>query len=96
MDTQTEVRETAALVALVCSLARLELEEGYVSPALVGAPEVLDENRFLAAPAGSSPSPASRSGWRASCAAWRMRSQFRPGQETRSYRRIRRKCRFRL
>ena len=49
MDAQTEVWETAALVALVCSLARLELEEGYASPALVGAPEVLDENRFLAA-----------------------------------------------
>jgi carboxylate-amine ligase len=49
MDTQTEVRETAALVALVCALARLELEEGYASPALVAAPEVLDENRFLAA-----------------------------------------------
>jgi carboxylate-amine ligase len=29
-------------------VARLELEEGYASQALIDAPEVLDENRFLA------------------------------------------------
>lgn len=48
MDAQTEVADTAALVALVQSVARLELEEGYASQTLVHAPEVLDENRFLA------------------------------------------------
>ncbi len=49
MDAQTEVDRCAALVALVQSLVRLEVEEGFAPPALVGAPEVLDENRFLAA-----------------------------------------------
>ena len=49
MDAQTDVGATAALVALVQSLARLELEEGYAPEALVGAEEMLDENRFLAA-----------------------------------------------
>src|SRR4051812_33773756 len=49
MDTQATVGATAALVALVQSLARLEAEEGYASDELVGSPEVLDENRFLAA-----------------------------------------------
>jgi carboxylate-amine ligase len=49
MDAQTTVDETAALVALVQSLVRLEVEEGYVSEELLEAPEVLDENRFLAA-----------------------------------------------
>ncbi|MDO8213343.1 YbdK family carboxylate-amine ligase [Conexibacter sp. CPCC 206217] len=48
MDAQTEVADTAALVALVQSVARLELEEGYAALELVGAPEVLAENRFLA------------------------------------------------
>jgi carboxylate-amine ligase len=48
MDAQTRVADTAALVALVQSLARLELEEGFAPPELVGAPEVLAENRFLA------------------------------------------------
>jgi carboxylate-amine ligase len=48
-DSQSTVGETAALVALVQSVARLELEEGYISEALVSAPEVLDENRFIAA-----------------------------------------------
>ena len=38
-----------ALVALVQSLARLELVDGHADAALVHAPEVLDENRFLAA-----------------------------------------------
>lgn len=48
MDAQTSVEDTAALVALVQSLARLELEEGYAPPELVAAPEVLAENHFLA------------------------------------------------
>lgn len=48
MDAQTSVADTAALVALVQSLARLELEEGFVPAELVAAPEVLAENRFLA------------------------------------------------
>ena len=49
MDAQTTPEETAALAALVQCVARLEVEEGYVSPVLLGSPEILDENRFLAA-----------------------------------------------
>ena len=49
MDAQTTVAETAALVALVQSLARLEVERGYVSETLVEAQEALEENRFIAA-----------------------------------------------
>ncbi len=49
MDVQVRVRDTLALVALVQSLVRLEAVEGFADAALVGAPEVLDENRFLAA-----------------------------------------------
>lgn len=49
MDAQTRIEDTAALVALVQSIARLELEEGYVSGTIVGAEEVLAENRFIAA-----------------------------------------------
>jgi glutamate---cysteine ligase / carboxylate-amine ligase len=49
MDAQTDVRATAALCALVQSLGRLEIEEGYAPPVLVAADEVLEENRFLAA-----------------------------------------------
>jgi carboxylate-amine ligase len=49
LDSQTTVAETAALVALVQSLARLELEEGHVSEELVQMPEALVENRFIAA-----------------------------------------------
>ncbi|HWH09896.1 MAG TPA: YbdK family carboxylate-amine ligase [Solirubrobacteraceae bacterium] len=49
MDAQTTTADSAGLVALVQSLVRLEVEEGFASPDLVGAPEVLDENRFLAA-----------------------------------------------
>jgi len=49
MDAQSTVADTAALVALVQSVARLELEEGFVAAELVAAPEVLEENRFLAA-----------------------------------------------
>ena len=49
MDVQTTVDRTLPLVALVQCLARLECEEGYASSSLLAAPEVLDENRFLAA-----------------------------------------------
>jgi carboxylate-amine ligase len=49
MDSQTTVEETAGLAALVQSVARLELMEGFVSPKLLALPEVLHENRFLAA-----------------------------------------------
>ena len=49
MDSQTRVDQTAAIVALVQSLARLEIEEGFSSDKLIRAAEVLDENRFLAA-----------------------------------------------
>lgn len=48
MDAQSTVAETGALAALVQAIARLELEEGYVSEQLIGAVELLDENRFLA------------------------------------------------
>jgi glutamate---cysteine ligase / carboxylate-amine ligase len=46
MDAQTTVADTGALVSLVRSLARLELEGDPVS---TPSPEVLAENRFLAA-----------------------------------------------
>jgi len=49
MDAQSTLGTTAALVALVQSLVRLELVDGHADSALVHAPEVLDENRFLAA-----------------------------------------------
>jgi glutamate---cysteine ligase / carboxylate-amine ligase len=49
MDAQTTVDASAALLALVQTLAHLELEEGYADEDLIGASEVLDENRFLAA-----------------------------------------------
>jgi carboxylate-amine ligase len=51
MDAQSTVADSAALIALVQSLARAELEES----ARVGAttPEVLAENRFLAARDGT-------------------------------------------
>ncbi len=49
MDSQTSVEETAALAALVQSVSRLELCEGFVSRKLLALPEVLNENRFLAA-----------------------------------------------
>lgn len=53
MDAQSRVEDTAALVALVQSVARLELEEGYVAEHLVRAEEVLAENRFIAARDGA-------------------------------------------
>jgi carboxylate-amine ligase len=49
MDAQSDIGATAALVALVQSLARLELEEGHAAERLVAADELLAENRFLAA-----------------------------------------------
>ena len=49
MDVQTTTAATGALLALVQSLSRLELEEGYATPDLISAHEVLAENRFLAA-----------------------------------------------
>ncbi len=52
MDAQSTVSDSAALLALVQSLARLELE-GDLSPAAPSA-EVLAENRFLAARDGMS------------------------------------------
>ena len=49
MDAQSTAERSAALAVLVQSIARLELEEGYHDPALIQAPELLQENRFLAA-----------------------------------------------
>ena len=46
MDAQTRVADTAAIAALVQCLVRLEAER---EPGVADAPEVLDENRFLAA-----------------------------------------------
>ncbi|HYB26083.1 MAG TPA: YbdK family carboxylate-amine ligase [Solirubrobacteraceae bacterium] len=47
MDAQSTLADSAALIALIPSLARLELEDGSAENAI--APEVLAENRFLAA-----------------------------------------------
>jgi carboxylate-amine ligase len=49
MDAQTTTADSAGLAALVQSLVALEVEEGFAAADLVGAPEVLAENRFLAA-----------------------------------------------
>jgi carboxylate-amine ligase len=49
MDAQTRVAETAALTALVQCLVRLEALEGHAGTALFTRPEVLEENRFIAA-----------------------------------------------
>jgi carboxylate-amine ligase len=49
MDVQTGIEETAALVAFTQCLARLEAEEGFVSERAVQLPQVISENRFLAA-----------------------------------------------
>jgi glutamate---cysteine ligase / carboxylate-amine ligase len=49
MDAQSRLWETATLVALVQTIARLELEEGYASEHACTSEEVLAENRFLAA-----------------------------------------------
>ena len=53
MDAQTTVAATAALAALVQSIARLEAQDGYASQILLASPEVLAENRFLAARDGA-------------------------------------------
>ena len=49
MDAQTRVGDTAAIAALVQCLVRMEALEGHAGHALVTSPEVLDENRFIAA-----------------------------------------------
>ena len=49
MDAQTRTADTAAITAFVQCLVRLEALEGYASHALVTRPEVLEENRFIAA-----------------------------------------------
>ena len=49
MDAQSSIEHTAALVAFVQCLVRLEVLEGYTPAKLLQAQEVLDENRFLAA-----------------------------------------------
>jgi glutamate---cysteine ligase / carboxylate-amine ligase len=49
MDAQTRLSQTAALVALVQCLCRMEAEGEYASATAVEAYEVLVENRFLAA-----------------------------------------------
>jgi glutamate---cysteine ligase / carboxylate-amine ligase len=49
MDTQPTPVHTAALAAAVQTIAHLELEEGYHPAELIDAPELLQENRFLAA-----------------------------------------------
>jgi glutamate---cysteine ligase / carboxylate-amine ligase len=48
MDAQIRPRATRTLVALMQSIASLELEEGYLALDRVGSPEVLAENRFIA------------------------------------------------
>jgi glutamate---cysteine ligase / carboxylate-amine ligase len=49
MDAQTRCDDTAALVALVQSLVKLEAEEGFASEKAIAAQEVISENRFIAA-----------------------------------------------
>jgi carboxylate-amine ligase len=50
MDAQTTPEATAALCALVQSVAALELEEeGFASDVMMDSPEVLAENRFIGA-----------------------------------------------
>ena len=49
MDAQTRLDDTMAIVALVQCLVRLEALEGSASHTLVNRPEVLEENRFIAA-----------------------------------------------
>jgi carboxylate-amine ligase len=53
MDAQTRCEDTAALVALVACLVKLEAEEGFAGDAAIAAPEVISENRFLAARDGA-------------------------------------------
>jgi len=49
MDAQRTPAQTAALAAAVQTIAHLELEEGFVPAELIEAPELLHENRFIAA-----------------------------------------------
>ncbi len=49
MDAQVTLEATRALVAMVQTLAKLEHEEAWAEDASRSAPEVHDENRFLAA-----------------------------------------------
>ena len=49
MDAQTRCADTAALVALVASLVRMEAEEGFATETAIASGEVISENRFLAA-----------------------------------------------
>jgi carboxylate-amine ligase len=49
MDAQVTLDATRALVAMVQTLAKLEHEEAWSQTASLAAPEVHDENRFLAA-----------------------------------------------
>jgi carboxylate-amine ligase len=49
MDVQTRASATRLLIALLQSIAALELEEGHLAPDRLGSPEVLAENRFIAA-----------------------------------------------
>ncbi len=53
MDAQSESWATHALIALVQSIAHLELEEGYHVSPLLGSPEIVAENRFAAARDGT-------------------------------------------
>jgi carboxylate-amine ligase len=53
MDAQTQTTDSASLIALVQCLVRLEVVEGWASWPALGAHEVLDENRFLAARDGT-------------------------------------------
>ena len=53
MDAQSRLCDTASLVALTQSIAKLELEEGYASQAKIASDEVLAENQFLAARDGA-------------------------------------------
>jgi carboxylate-amine ligase len=53
MDAQTTVDDSAALTALVQCLVRLEATEGSGVDPLIDLPEVLAENRFLAARDGA-------------------------------------------
>jgi carboxylate-amine ligase len=53
MDAQWTVEDTAALVALVQATAALEIEDPFLTGEQLASPEVLEENRFLAARDGA-------------------------------------------
>lgn len=48
MDSQHSSWRSTALASLIQAIAHLELEEGYLDSELAHAPEILEENRFLA------------------------------------------------